>query len=214
LNREKIFQKKPKDSIRQKTPANDHLSDVKGKTPQDTGEDFSLPPRRVTKSESIPKSDVKVPSNHGSQKIRQKDISPVNKPPIRKSNDFKTIQSKQPGKQGKILQKIKIQSKTPKKTIKERQSPPSRKGIDESKKSRRSINKPLSKQIRSKTPSKTSVRLPPATSQLEKKKQDRTYNQPPPPKITHKKPSNRKQIPPPTVKEKIPKTKIKDKKPK
>ena len=213
MKKDKIHQKKPKDSIRQKTPAKSHIQSVEEKIPKDSGDDFALPPRKITQREKIPKSEVKVPSNHGSQKIRQKDVSPSNKSPIRETNSFKDIKNKQPRDQGKIIQKIKIQSKTPERPSQKKQVPPSRKGLDESKKSRKSINRPLTRQIRTKTPRKTSVRSPPATSQLEKKKLDRQSNQSPPPKIVQKTPNKKKLLPPTAIRSKIPKTKIKEKKP-
>jgi hypothetical protein len=183
------------------------------KIPEDLGDNFELPPRKTPKNEKIPKSDVKVPSNHGSHKIRQKDISPSNKPLIRESRDIKRIKDKKPRDKGKAIQKIKIRSKTPERRFKKRQVLPSRKGLDESKKSRKITNKPLPKQIRTKTPKKMSVRSPPPTSRLEKKKLDRESNRSPPPKIVQKTPDKQKPLPPTAIRDKIPKTKIKEKKP-
>jgi len=210
--KDRIHQKKPKDSIKEKTPDETHIPTVIGKIPKDEGEDFALPPRKPLQNDKIPKSEVKAPSNHGSQKVRPKDISPTNTPPPRENKSFKGIRTKRPVDHGKIIQKSKVPSHTPKKSKERKQKPPSRKGLDNSKKSRKSINRPLPKQIRTKTPRKTTVRSPPATSQLEKKKTDRKSNQSPP-MISQKTPKQEKSLPP-TVRDKIPKTKIKEKKPK
>ena len=213
MKKDRIHQKKPKDSIKQKTPDEIDIDTIVGKIPKDKGESFVLPPRKPLQYDQIPKSEVKTPSNHGSQKIRPKDISPTNTPPPRESESFKNIKTKRPADHGKIIKKSKVQSHTPKKSQERKQVPPSRKGLDTSKKSRKSINRPLSRQIRTKTPRKTAIRSPPATSQLEKKKTDRKSNQSPPPMISQKTPKQKKPIPP-TVRDKIPKTKIKEKKPK
>lgn len=213
LKKDKIHQKKPKDSIKQKTPEETHISSVEVKIPKDSGESFALPPRKTPQYEQIPKSEVKTPSNHGSQKIRQKDISPINTPPPRESHSLRKIKTKRPTDYGKNIQKSKVQSHMPKRSQEIKQKLPSRKGLDNSKKSRKSINRPLSKQIRTKTPRKTAIRSPPATSQLEKKKLDRKSNQSPP-IISQKQPGKKKHFIPPTVRNKIPKTKIKEKKPK
>ncbi|MHA1945430.1 MAG: hypothetical protein ACXAC6_15060 [Candidatus Hodarchaeales archaeon] len=213
MKKDKITQKKPTDSIKQKTPAKYHIPSVSEKIPNDSGDNFALPPRKISQHEKIPKAVVKVPSNHGSQKIRQKDVSPLNTPPKRDYSSYKNVQTKQPTDQGKTIQKIKIQSKTPERSPQKEQVIPSRKGLDESKKSRKSINKPLAKQIRTKKPRKTSLRSPPATYQLEKKKLDRQSNQSPPPKIVQKTPNKKKPLPPTAISSKIPKTKIKEKRP-
>lgn len=212
MKKYKIHQKKPKDSIKQKTPGETHIPSVIEKIPKDSGENFTLPPRKPLQYEQIPKSEVKAPSNHGSQKIRQKVISPANTQPPRENYSFKDIKTKQPADHGKIIQKSKVPSHTPKRSQERKQKPPSRRGLVNSKKSRKSINRPLSKQIRSKTPRKTAIRSPPATSKLEKKKVDRKSNQAPP-MISQKKPGKKTPLPPPTVRDKIPKTKIKEKKP-
>ncbi|MHA1206366.1 MAG: hypothetical protein ACTSSO_02220 [Candidatus Hodarchaeales archaeon] len=214
LNRDRIHQKKPKDSIKEKTPNETHIPTVIGKIPQDTGESFSLPPRKPLHNGQIPKSEVKAPSNYGSQKKRSKDLSSTNTPPPREDRSFKDMKSKRPADHGKIIQKSKVQSHALRKFQERKQKPPSRKGLDSSKKSRRSINRPLSRQIQAKTPRKTTIRSPPATSQLEKKKTDRKSNQSPPSLISLKTPEQKRPLPPPTVRDKIPKTKIKEKKPK
>ena len=213
MKKHKIHEKKPRDSIRHKTPDSSSLPSVSEKTPKESGENFVLPPKKASHHEKIPKSEVKVPTSHGSQKIRQKDVTPLNKSPEREYNSFRTVQEKQPTDQGKRIQKSKVPSRTPRRTPPKREILPSRKGIDESKKSRKSINKPLPKQIRTKTPKKTSVRLPPATSRLEKKKLRNASNKSPPPKIVHKTPEKKKALPPTAVRDKIPKTRIKTKKP-
>jgi hypothetical protein len=156
---------------------------------------------------------VKVPSNHGSQKIRQKDVSPSNKSPIRESKSLKDNKNKKLRDKVKSIQKIKIQSKTPQRSPQKDRVIPSRKGLDESKKTRKSVNKPLTRQIRTKKPRKSSIRSPPATYQLEKKKLDRQSNQSPPLKIVQKTPNNKKPLPPTAIRSKLPKTKIKEKKP-
>ncbi len=212
MKEDKINQKKPTDSIKQKTPAKSHIPSVSEKIPKDSGDNFALPPRKTPQHEQIPKLEVKVPSNHGSQKIRQKDISPANTPPKRDNNSFKDIYTKQPTDHGKKIQKMKIQNKRPERSPQKEQVIPSRKGLDESKKSRKSVNKPLAKQIRTKTPKKSSVRSPPATSKLEKKKLDQESNKSPP-RIIQKKLTKEKSLPPTAIRSKIPKTKIKEKKP-
>jgi len=213
LKKNRIHQKKPKDSIKVKTPDETNAPTVFGKIPKDAGENFALPPRKSLQNDQIPKSEVKAPSDHGSQKIRKKDISPTNTPPPRESHSFKNMKTKQPVDHGKIIQKSKVQSQTPKRIQEKRRELPSRKGLDKSKKSRKSINRPLSKQIKTKTQRKTTIRSPPATSQLEKKNVDRKFNQSPPSKISQKTPKQKRPLPPPTVRDKIPKTKIKEKKP-
>jgi len=89
--------------------------------------------------------------------------------------------------------------------------PPSKHGVINDKKQLRSINQPLQRQIREKTPGKEVRQPPPTHSPLKEKTPDQIVNKPPP-KIIQKHPKDK--IPPPTVPEKIPKMKIKNKEPK
>ncbi|WP_455142894.1 hypothetical protein [Candidatus Hodarchaeum mangrovi] len=208
----KIRQKKPTDSIREKVPSEGSIpkNSIKVKTPDET--DFKLPPPRAQERNSIPKSQITPPSDFGSQKIRLKDSNPVNNPPPIDDRNLNNNHSQKPSSHGFIHQRDKTSGINPPENVHEDLfRPPSKHGVINDKKQLRSINQPLQRQIREKTPGKEVRQPPPTHSPLKEKTPDQIVNKSPP-KIIQKHPKDK--IPPPTVPEKIPKMKIKNKEPK
>ena len=218
MKKPKIRQKKPKDSIKQKTPRDPSLPKIRSKVPNDLKDSFTLPPQKTQTRKKIPKSVVKLPSDQGSQKRLDKSQKSINRLPPSKTYQSRKARIKNPNSSGKIPIKEKTPGKSPPKySTKEYRQLPSRKGVVSSKKIAKSVNKPPSKQIISKTPEKPKSRSPPSTFGMKVKKPLKQTNRAPSPKIIQKKPAKEKSILPPTIHlptEKIPKTKIKGKKPK
>ena len=218
MKKSKIQQKKPKDSIKQKIPGNMSITKIKSKTPSDKQESFTLPPQRAQKAKKIPKTMIKLPSDHGSQKRIGKELKSINKSPPPKSSELYETRSKYPNSNGKIPVKEKSIGKSPPRfSPKDFQKLPSRKGFVKTKKETKSVNRPPTKQIIKKTPERTKERKLPSTFGIKVKEPRKQTNRAPNPKIVQKTPDKRKSNPPPTVQlssKKIPKTKIKRKKPK
>ena len=208
----KIRQKKPTDSIREKIPSDSSISknSIKVKTP--SKESFKLPPPRPQTKNSIPKSQITPPSDYGGQKIRQKDINPVNNPPPGMDKNLIGSHNQKPSSRGLTPERDKTPGMIPPEHVQENlRRPPSTHGVVDDKKLSRSINKPLQKQVREKTPANKIRQPPPSHSPLKEKIPEHIVNKSPP-QITQKVPKDK--IPPPTILDKIPKTKIKNKEPK
>jgi hypothetical protein len=218
LKKLKIRQKKPKDSIKQKTPRDPSLPKIRSKVPNDSKDSFALPPQKTQTRKKIPKNVVKLPSDEGSQKRLDKSKKSINQPPPFKTYQSKKKQIKHLNSSGKIAIKEKSPGKSPPKySTKNYRQLPSRKGAVSSKKIAKTVNKPPSKKIISKTPKKLKNRIPPSTFGMKIKKPLKQTNRAPSQKIVEKTPAEKKSILPPTINlpsEKIPKTKIKGKKPK
>ena len=208
----KIRRKKPTDSIREKIPSDGSVpkDSIKVKTPDEAN--FKLPPPRTQERNSIPKSQITPPSDYGSQKIRVKDTNPVNNSPPVEDRNLNNNYTPKPSSYGFIPHRDKTPGSNPPDNIHETLiRPPSKHGVLNDKKLSRSINQPLQRQIREKIPGNKIRQPPPTHSSLKEKSPDQTVNKTPL-KIIQKIPKDK--IPPPTVPEKIPKIKIKNKEPK
>ena len=177
----KIRQKKPTDSIREKTPSDGSIPKdfIEVKTPDEAK--FKLPPPRSQERNSIPKSQITPPSDYGSQKIRSKDINPVNNPPPVDDRNIINHAPQRPSSHGFIPQRDKLPGANPPDNIHENLIlPPSKHGVINDKKLSISINQPLQRQIREKIPG-TKIRQPPPThSPLNEKTPDQIFNKTPP----------------------------------
>ncbi len=239
--KEEIKQKTPIESknsqIKSKTPSGSEDSfelpppkkKMKSKVPKTT---IRSPSRHGAREQ--PKDDIQQTNIHpsilnqrGSQ--RETPSIPIKSP--MKEKDHKAVQSKTPPKsQSKQERPSTLPSSlgiltegerkkialnrpvpTPEHLAKEIKTPRSI-GSSSTKKSE-FINKPLPK-IRSKKPPKTKTKISPPTSKgVEKKKKYKAINKPIPKIIRRKTPEKKKGKPPPTFEDKIPKTRIKTKKP-
>ncbi len=209
----KIRDKKPKVSIREKAPKKDNDIKIRHKEPTENDESFELPPRKQNNEEFIPKKEILTPSNQGTRNRREHDSSKSNiLPPMsERSSKQRNRDNLQPTSKGYVPKKVKDDSvnkttpmKIPKK-VKIEKSPSSR----GSKKIKNHVNKPPSF-IKNKKPKKNT--LAPLRSSP-KTKRNKISSKKPPRKIENKTPSKKKIIPPPTFEERIPKTRIKKKKP-
>ena len=70
MGRFKIRSKKPKDSIKEKTPQKEIISTITEKKPIDPKKDFKLPPSRVSEEKELPKKSVLQPTRYG---LKEKD---------------------------------------------------------------------------------------------------------------------------------------------
>lgn len=232
--RQKINEKRPGDKIKQKTP-------LKSKTPTGTEESFELPPPKIKSKLKVPKTTLQPPSRHGLREEQKQDISNQNiSPPIpdRRKTSLKPTRSpminrvqrsksepppksysypiETPSNHGVVPKGVRKknsinQSLPPGNHLPKVRKTPKSTGFS-SKKKPEFVNRPLpktkrkeSKKIRSKTP--------PSSKGVAKKKPQRVQNRPIPMKIREKTPSKKKLKPPPTFENKIPKTRIKSKRP-
>ncbi|MHA2073175.1 MAG: hypothetical protein ACXACU_01860 [Candidatus Hodarchaeales archaeon] len=210
----KIRDKKPKDSIKEKVPKKNNDIKIRHKEPAKYDESFELPPRKQNKEKIIPKKEIFSPSNQGTRNKQGYDSTKSNIPPpiLEKLSRQRNKENILPSSKGYVPKKFKDGSANKtipiKKTKKVKISIiPSSSG---SKKTRGIVNKPPSF-IKNKKPKK--VTIPTSLSSSSKTKQNRIISKNPPKKIESKTPSKKKIRPPPTFKERIPKTQIKKKKP-
>jgi hypothetical protein len=218
LTRFKIREKKPKDSIKHKTPSDKMNTQIKHKTPVETDESFELPPFKEKIKAKIPKSEIKSPTRHGiKNKAKSKSTESYGLPPKPiKGKKPRREKSTPPSSKGTVFEKNrkeehisqKIPSEKPKKTT--IQKVPKSTGSKKSKKEK-VVNKPLSV-IQNKKPKKEKV-APASLRGSYKEKHAKIVNKTPPKTIIQKTPAKTKTTPPPTIREKIPKTRIKNKKP-
>jgi len=236
LARWKIREKKPGKKIIQKTPQSKN-SAIISKTPSGSEESFELPPPKTKIISKIPKTSIQPPSRHGERERQKNDIQDGNVPPPKptkspmKGKDYQTVQSKTPPKSPSqrerlgappsnhgalskgIRKKIAVNRPLPTPEHSDKESKTPRSIGSSSKKKSKFVNRPLPR-IRSKEPPKAKSKIPPPTSKgVEKKKKHKAINRPIPKEIRTKTPSKKKIKPPPTFEDKIPKTRIKSKKP-
>ncbi|MFX1284866.1 MAG: hypothetical protein ACFFB5_14490 [Promethearchaeota archaeon] len=215
MARQKIREKKPSDKIKSKIPVSSREQEIKQKTPEKYDvESFELPPPK--QRGGIAKDEVKLPSDHGSFDQNKKDSFKSTLPPIKESVPY---EAKSPSNKGLIpnstSKKSALNKKTPvPKQINKINTIPRSTGVVHSKKAlSNTVNRPPPK-IQRKIPKKGSNKHPIMGGKKENKT---SINQPPPPKIHMKTPVKKKITPPPIfedIKAKIPKTKLKAKKPK
>ncbi|MHA2245436.1 MAG: hypothetical protein ACXADY_10765 [Candidatus Hodarchaeales archaeon] len=190
---------------------------MKQKTPDSYNEkSFKLPPPKERRR--IPKDEVNLPSHHGSSDQNKKTSFESNiSPPINESVLYK---AKSPTNKGLIPKSIHKKSAPDKKTpihkkIMKIRTIPSSTGVVHSKKAlSNAINQPPPSRIQEKTPKKDTSKYSTIGAKKDKKN---SVNQPPPPKFHNKIPGKKTILPPPIFedkKTKIPKTRLKSKKPK
>ncbi len=214
LARRKIREKKPRNNIKSKIPTSSREHEIKQKTPDSYDlKSFELPPPMERRG--IPKDEVRLPSRYGSADQNKKEsISSNISPPI---NESVLYEAKSPTKKGSIPKVIRLlDKKTPiPKQINKIDTIPRSTGVVHSKKAlSNTVNQPPPPKIQEKIPKKAPIQH---HSMGAKKEQKSAINQSPPPKIHKKTPVKKKIIPPPIfddIKTKIPKTKLKTKKPK
>ena len=218
LTRQKISEKKPSNNIKSKVPASSGEQEIKQKAPDSYNvKTFELPPPKERRG--IPKDEVKLPSHHGSSDQNKKASFELNISPLIKESVL--YEAKSPTKKGLIPKSVRKKSALDKKTpipkqIKKIRTIPSSTGVVHSKKAlSKTVNQPPPPpRIQDKTPKKATIQYP---TKGAKKDQKNSVNQPPPPKIHNKIPVKKTIIPPPIFddkKTKIPKTRLKIKKPK
>lgn len=209
----KIRDKKPKDIIKKKTPKKEKDFKIKHKKPSNEDESFDLPPRKQNKEDIIPKKEILPPSNQGIRNQRESYSSKSNIPPpmSERSRRQRSRDNLQPSSKGYIPKKVKdgatnktITPKVPKK-VKIEKAPSSR----GSKKIKDLVNKAPSS-IKNKKFKKETLATLRGSPKTRRKK---ISSKKPPRKIEKKTPSKKKIILPPTFEERIPKTRIKKKKP-
>ena len=210
----KIRDKKPKDVIKKKTPKKEKDIKIQHKKPSKEDESFELPPRKQNKEVFIPKKEKFPPSSHGTRNNREPNSSKSNIPPPMserpsRQRNKENIPLSSKGSERKKFEDNFANKTTPiKKTkIVKKENIPISSG---SKKKKSIVNKSPSF-IKYKKPKREAI---PATLRSSSKtKENRIINQNPPKKIENETPSKKKIIPPPTFEERIPKTRIKKKKP-
>lgn len=216
LARRKIREKKPRNNIKIKIPTSSRVQEIKQKTPDSSDlKSFEIPPPKERRG--IPKDEVKLPSQHGSSDQNKKESIDSNiSPPI---NESVLYEAKSPTKKGLIpkgvRKKFLLDKKTPiPKQINKIDTILRSRGVVHSKKAlSNTVNRPPPLKSQEKIPKKAPIQHHTAGV---KKEQKSAINRPPPPKIHKKTPAKKKIIPPPIfddIKTKIPKTKLKTKKP-
>lgn len=216
MTRQKIREKKPSNNIKSKVPVSSREQEIKQKTPDSYDvKSFEPPPRKERKG--IPKEDVELPSRYGISDQNKKVSTDSNITPP--SNESVLYEAKSPTSKGVIpkgvRKKLPLDKKAPiSMQINKIGTIPRSTGVVRSKKAlSNTVNQPPPK-IQSKISKKAPIQYPTMGA---KKEQKNAVNKPPPPKIHTNIPAKKKIIPPPIfddMKTKIPKTKLKTKKPK
>ncbi len=218
MARQKIHEKKPSNNIKSKIPVSSGEQEIKQKKPDSYDvKSFELPPPKEKRG--IPKNEVRLPSRHGSSDQNKKgSFDPNISPPI---NESVLYEAKSPSNKGlipkSVRKKVPLEKKIPiPKQINKIVTLPRSTGALHSKKAlSNTVNQPPPPpQIHKKTSKKATIQYHTMGAKKERKS---TVNKPPPPKIHKKTPAKKKTIPPPIfddVNTKIPKTKLKTKKPK
>lgn len=215
MTRQKIHKKKPSNDIQSKIPLSSREQEIKQKT-LDIYDDnsFELPPPKERRG--ILKEEMTSPSRHGSLDQNRKALIDSNISPPR--DESVLYESKSPTRKGLIPKGVRKKSALHKKTpipeqINKIHTIPRSTGVVHSKKTlSNTVNQPPPK-IQEKSPKRSVIQYRNMGAQKERRS---AINKPPPTKIHKKLPSKKKIIPPPIfddIKTKIPKTKVKIKKP-
>ncbi len=188
----KVRSKKPKDTIKEKTPMKERVATIDQKTPNDLKEQFKLPPARKNEHGVIKKKSVTHPTSYGTKEKREKQIRGMNKlPPVTQTQGRKESATpstkgslpKSKRKNGLVNRKVPIRMKK----IQDRKNiPPPRRGIAE-KKQNRIINKTPPTRITTKIPKRTTI-PPPSTLGSKQKHTKEIRSKTPPNSILNKGP--------------------------
>ncbi|PWI47041.1 hypothetical protein CEE45_13790 [Candidatus Heimdallarchaeota archaeon B3_Heim] len=213
----KVRSKKPKDTIKEKTPMKEKVATIQQKTPNDLKEQFKLPPARKNENGLIKKESGTYPTSHGTKEKRKKQIPSTNNlPPVTQTHGRKELAT--PSTKGSLpksrRKKGLVNRKVPprrKKIQDHKNVPPTRRGIAE-KKRNRIINKTPPHRITAEIPNKTTI-PPPSTLGFKQKHKKDIRSKTPPKSILEKRPMEEESVPPTIIKTKISKIQIKRKTP-
>lgn len=216
MARFKIRSKKPKDPIKVKTPEKEPILSITEKTPDDTEKQFHLPPSRKYAKNKINKESFTHPTSYGLKEGEKKPSTTNTVPPLSqvKSKKNSRIPSNKGSLPKSIRKKVSVNQKVPKhskKIHKQRTLPPSRIGISEKKPSK-ITNKTPPQHLHTKKPKEKTI-PPPSTLNSTHNLKKTSISKPPPKSKLEKVSMNSKSVPPTIINTKIPKDRIKAKKP-
>jgi hypothetical protein len=205
------------DKVKEKTPTSESEPFIVEKTPEDSEDQFKLPPSRLKEKRSPEKESVSLPTRYGVKDYNTKNKNLKNvSPPTEQSQSRR--ESFVPSSKGSlpksVRKKIPVNQKVPIKSIRpssQQKQIPTRKGISKKKVSR-SINKAPPRKVKTKKPEGKTL-PPPSVNQTRKKEKKIILSKSPPKSIIEKKSDKKKSAPPTIIKSKIPKSIIKKKTP-
>ncbi len=203
--------------MKEKTPTHENTPSIIEKTPEDSKEHFKLPPQRTREVKSIEKESVSHPTRRGAKDKKIKEESRKNLlPPMEHSQ--KRGESLVPSNKGSLPKSVRKKTPVNRKIPRQHKFPSTQKTVPPT---RKGVSKKKTNRIRNKAPPQVmnaknldkKILPPPSINQKRKKDTKQFLNKVPPKSIVNKTPDKKKSVPPTIIKSKIPKSKIKFKKP-